>query len=203
MNIRSLSNIRLSPRNWIKNNKRFLPVGILIIVVLVFLGVFGLSISKIFSKTSKVSDPRVSILDAKATQTINRDFEYPIKDSNGKEVTKLKLHFDTIDKRDQIVVNGKTATAVKGRTFMVVSIKIDNNAYSNPIQVNMSNYVRLTINGNEAEMLAPEIHSDPVVIQSESTKLTRVGFPVDDNDKNMVLWVGEIKGKKEKIDITI
>jgi len=197
-----ISNIKTALRNRVKNAKRYLPLTTLVVVVVAVLSLFVYSIGKLMQKPS-VSDPRVTILDAKASQILNRDFEFPILDGNKIEVTKLKLHFDTIDKRDQLVVNGKTATSVKGRTFLVVSIKVNNNEYGNPIQVNMSNYVRMTVNGNESELLAPEIHSDPVVIQSESTKLTRVGFPVNDSDKNIVLWVGEIKGKKEKIEITI
>lgn len=186
-----------------KKFKKILPLIILGVIVLVAVVIAGAGISKAFKKSNTAVDPRIVITDAKATQKINKDYSYPINDKDGKVATQLKLHIDTIEKRDEIIVNGARATSVKGRTFLVVSIKIDNNTYNNPLQVNVGDYFRLTMNGKDSEFLATDINSDPVMIQAASTKTTRVGFAVNDSDKKLKLWVGEIKGAKQEIDLSI
>jgi hypothetical protein len=69
------------------------------------------------------------------------------------------------------------------------------------IEINSRDYVRLIVDGNTKEMLAPEIHNDPVEAQAISTKYTRVGFPINTSDKNLVLQVGEINGPKQTIKL--
>ena len=59
------------------------------------------------------------------------------------------------------------------------------------------------MNANENELLAPDTHNDPVEIQAISTKFTRVGFIINDSDKDLVLHVGEIQGDKEKIELDL
>ena len=67
--------------------------------------------------------------------------------------------------------------------------------------MNTKDYVRLSINGTDKELLAPEIHNDPVVIQAISTKSTRVGFPLSASDKKLKLFIGEINGNKTQIEL--
>lgn len=69
--------------------------------------------------------------------------------------------------------------------------------------MNTRDYVRLIIDGNQEEKLAPDIHNDPVEIQAISTKQTRLGFAIDDNDKSLALQVGEIDGEKEVIELNL
>jgi hypothetical protein len=103
--------------------------------------------------------------------------------------------------RDEIIVKGKQATAIKGRTFLIVNLKITND-FDKTITINTRDYVRLTVNKN-SEKLAPDIHNDPVEIQADSTKYTRVGFPIDDTDKDLTLTVGEINGPKQTIKLNL
>jgi hypothetical protein len=147
------------------------------------------------------NDKRVDIQKPKAQQQINKDYSFPLKDQTGKEVSKFTYKIQDAELRDEIVVKGQPATAVKGRTFLIVNIKITNN-YDKDIQLNVKDFVRLSVN-NSTEKLAPDIHNDPVDVQAISTKYTRVGFPINDTDKNLELQVGEISGTKDTIKLNL
>ena len=180
----------------------FIPLAIVVIVV-VGLAVFAMrnNSGEPASVVLGSGDQRVEVQKPKATQTINRSFEFPLNDSDGKEVSKLKYEILNAELRNELIVKGKRATAVKGRTFLILNLKITN-SYNRTIQINTRDYIRVTVN-NSAEKLAPEIHNDPVEIQADSTKYTRVGLPINDTDKNITVSVGEISGPKQTIKLTL
>jgi hypothetical protein len=196
-----LPNIRNFTRN-IRGLKKWLPISIVIVAVLATLGLAGWTVKKALQFKSDSSDPRAIVSGAKASNEVNKDFGFPVNDSSGKEITRLKFKLQNAELRDEIIVNGKRATSVKGRTFLILTLKITNDS-DNSLQIHVSDYFRLTVNGQNGEFMAPEIHSDPVLVQSISTKSTRVGFPINDTDKDKVLWVGEIKGEKQRVDLSI
>ena len=99
-------------------------------------------------------------------------------------------------------VEGKGEKVVKGRIFLFFTIKISN-GYTQAIEMNTKDYARLSVNGNFDEWLAPDIHNDPVEVQAISTKYTRLGFPINENDKNLVLRIGEIEGEKQEIPLEL
>ena len=72
-----------------------------------------------------------------------------------------------------------------------------------PIKINTKDFIRLSVNNNQNEWLAPDLHNDPVEVQAISTKNTRLGFPVNESDKNLVLQVGEIEGYKQQISLSL
>ena len=80
-------------------------------------------------------------------------------------------------------------------------MKITNN-YDKSVQIPTRDYIRLMVNGSD-EKLAPDIHNDPVEIQAISTKYTRVGFPINETDKDLILQVGEIAGKKQTVKLNL
>ena len=179
-----------------------MPLVIIVIAVAAAIAFLARSVISSYAKPGIVSsDPRIEISGAKASFAINKNLEYPILDAEGEEVTKLKFTIENAELRDEIIVKSRRMTSIKGKTFLIVSLKISND-YTAPMEVKVADYIRLTVNGRESEFLAPEIHSDPVAVQAISTKATRIGFAVNDTDDNISLWVGEIKGNKEKIDIS-
>lgn len=147
------------------------------------------------------SDARTEAPKPLATQNLNTEFEFPLVDGEGEEVAKIKYLVESANIQDAFIYKGSMATAVKGRTFLIFNIKITN-PYSETIEVNTKDYIRVKVNGSE-EQLAPEIHNDPVEIQANSTKYARIGLPINDNDKNIVILVGELDGDKKTIKLNL
>ena len=151
-------------------------------------------------KSAATTVAQVQIAGPKATETLNREFDFPLTDSTGKQVGSFKYIIESVDLRDEIVVKGQKATAVKGKTFMVINLKIVNEL-NQGVQINTKDYVRLSVNGDKNDWLAPDIHNDPVEVQAISTKLTRVGYAISNTDKNIILRIGEINGAKTEVPI--
>jgi hypothetical protein len=136
---------------------------------------------------------------ASAALPVDFQFVYPLdqKDAAG---PKLTFVVTNAEKRDEILVKGKKATAVDGRTFLILNVKVIND---NPqgVEINTRDFFRLSTNGNTAEWLAPDIHNDPVEVQAISTKYTRLGFPINDADTNLILQVGQIDAEKQQLPL--
>jgi hypothetical protein len=182
-----------------KNKKIFRNLFILIISLSLFL-----LVTRVLSNSSNknASDTRVEVKDALFAVDVNKEFGFPLKDADGEEVSKIKYLIEKAELRDEIITEGKRATAVKGRMFLILVLKIANQ-YEKPIEINTRDYVRLSVNGKEEDLLAPDTHNDPVEIQAISTKYTRIGFIINDSDKDYILHVGEIQGDKEKINLDL
>lgn len=170
-----------------------------IVLVLVFVGL-SVAVLRIFSGRGNDSSQVAGINQSKRTYQINQNFDFPVVDQKGKEITKIKYELSNAEITDEIVVQGQKATAIKGRVFLIINLKLTND-YSKAISLNAKDYVRLSVNGNKDNWLAPEIHNDPVEVQAISTKITRVGFPINETDSNLVLRMGEIDGEKSEIEI--
>ena len=179
------------------NFKRYIPYAIIAFFVVLTL----YALVKVL-KTSGSSTSRVQIQGAKATQDLEKEFSFPLKNLEGEEISKIKFVVERAELRDEIIVKGKRATSVKGRTFLIFNLKITNK-HSQSIKMNTRDYLRLSVNGNTSEWLAPDIHNDPVEIQPISTKYTRVGFPINDSDDKLTLMIGEINGQKEEIVLSL
>lgn len=172
-----------------------------ILGVIVFIAVVILSRSNQNTIANQASNEKPVAPVAKATQEINKVFNFPIRNSDGKIVKTLKFEILSANLQDEILVKGQRARAVKGRTFIILNLKITN-SFEQGIQISSRDYVRLIVNNNKKELVAADIHNDPVEVQAISTKTTRLGFPINETDKNLEIQVGEINGKKETIKLT-
>lgn len=179
------------------NKKFYILVGIVLIVVVVLGGL--VLMVKPGTTTLGVSDSRPSAPSAKAKQDIRKVFQFPIRDEKGKEISNFSYEITSAELLDSIIVKAQRQVAVKGRIFLVFNLKITNNN-NQSVNINTRDYVRLRV-GNNSELVAPEIHNDPVEAQAISTKYTRLGFPIDESEKDLTLQVGEITGKKETIRV--
>ncbi len=181
--------------------KNYLPIVIVAIVALGAIFFVGKFITSAIANSHANSvDNRVELKGPRAKMTVNKTFEFPLKDDKGKTIATLKFLLGDAELRDEIILQGQKAVAVKGRTYLITTIKLTNSS-DKFIQMKVRNYVRLNVNGNKDEWLAAEIHNDPVEVQPESTKQTRLGFPINDTDKDLILRVGDLEGKKESIPL--
>jgi hypothetical protein len=175
-------------------------IVIFVLIVLLFVSY------RIFSRKNDTNitanSGKFDVSPPKASMTLNKDFTFPIKDDKGNELTKFTYTIDTAELRDEIVVQGQKTTAVAGRTFLILTLKITN-SFDKNININARDYIRLSVNGNDKELLAADIHNDPVSIQAISTKYSRLGFPINETDKKLKLSVGEIDGNKQNIDLNL
>lgn len=174
--------------------------AVIVGVILLLLGFFALRKSSGLSD-SLSSGGKITLQKAKATQEINKEVRFPLKDSSGKEVSKIRYLIESAEIRDELIVKGKKARAVDGRTFLVIKLKIIN-TYKASIQVSARDYIRLTVNGGK-DKFAADIHSDPVEIQPDSTKQSRLAFPINEDDKNLTLFIGELNGSKEEFKLKL
>ncbi|OGH49211.1 MAG: hypothetical protein A3I54_01010 [Candidatus Levybacteria bacterium RIFCSPLOWO2_02_FULL_41_11] len=189
-----LRNIRFPKFNK-RNIFRYLLPAVLILVA-VFI------VRQALVPNPQAGNTVIGVSDTKplATTTLNREFQFPLRNEKGKEVGKLLYTIKDAELRKQIIVKGKRATAVDGRIFLIINLKIVNDL-NQGLEVNSRDYVRITVNGKTKELFAPDIHNDPVEVQAISTKNTRVGIAINETDKNIELRIGEINGPKENIKL--
>lgn len=174
-----------------------------ILTVSIAIGILLLGFKVLSSVSfSSQAQNKTEVKGALATQDINQEFTFPLKNDAGAEIGALKYKLEKAELRDEIIVKGQRANAITGRTFVILTIKITND-FKQPVKINTRDYVRLSVNGKTEELLAPDIHNDPVEVQAISTKYTRVGFPINSDDKNLVLWVGEINEAKQQIPLSL
>lgn len=116
-----------------------------------------------------------------------------------KNSKKTKARYDIVgaERREEIVVKGQKIRAVEGKEFLILAVKVVNEAQE-PLILNSRDYLRLSEGG---EWLAPEIHNDPLEVQAISTRYTKLGFAIAKTIKTFQLQVGEITGEKKTIDL--
>lgn len=187
------------PKFAINYSKLKFPAGIIVLSILI-LGVGIYFLSKPANVTTTALNSKAELVPAKSTAYLNKEFSFPLLDDKGKEVSKLKFTIENAELRDQIIVKGQRASSVQGRTFLILNLKISNEL-DKPASINSRDYIRLSVNGNQTEWLAADIHNDPVEVQAQSVKYTRVGFPINEADKDLKIRVGEINGEKSITDL--
>ena len=198
------------PRPYLGRSIRIIikkAVKVLLMLVLVSLPVIGLSRLITQKKSTGTTTPQATaetqVMGAQAVTPVNYEFTYFLnqKKKYDPESPQLRFAITEAEKRDEILVKGKKATAIEGRTFLILNVKIANPT-DQGVSINTRDFFRLATNGNLNEWLAPDIHNDPVEVQAISTKYTRLGFPINDGDTNLVIQVGQIDAEKQQIPLT-
>jgi len=152
------------------------------------------------TKPQTATNNKTVLKDAIKTLPLNKEFKFPLKDEKNETVGEIKYIIENAELRDEIIIKGRKAYAVDGRNFLILNLKIVNDS-NKTISMSTKDYARLFLNGNENEPLSPSIHNDPVVVDAISVKPTRIGFAINETDKNIKIKIGEIKGDKTTVDI--
>ena len=185
------------------NKKYFKIIAPIVLGIIVLVAVISVAKSLPNAKSKPSSDNSLlSLPNALDTVNLDRKFSFPLKNEKGATVGNFDYVIQSATIQKQIIVQGQRATAVTGREFLVLNLKITNNL-KQTIQLNTRDYIRLTVASNRSEQLAPDIHNDPAEVQAISTKYTKVGIAIDEADakKTIHLKVGEIDGAKQNIDL--
>ena len=151
-------------------------IGAAVIIVVVALLVIFNPFSSGGPKAT--SNSKTTIKSALATQSLNKEFQFPLKGEKDTVIGQIKYVIENAELRDEIIVKGKKANAVSGRTFLVLNLKITNET-NQTISMNTKDYVRLFVNGNDQEPLSPSIHNDPVVVDAISFQPTKKSFSIN------------------------
>jgi hypothetical protein len=186
-----------SPDRKKMNKKYFIVVYPIVIGILLLIAFF---IGRITAPKSVIQNTTRSTLLSGKTKQLNKNFLFPVKNDSGTVLTNLKYQIDSAELQYAILINGQTASAVKGKVFLILNIRLTND-YSKSIQINSRDYIRLTVN-KDSELFAPSMHNDPIQLDAISTKPTRLGFAINETDKNLILHIGEIDGKKTSLPIS-
>lgn len=113
---------------------------------------------------------------------INKEFFIPITDSENEQVGEIKYQLKNYERTDSITVQGKTANAVEGREFLIVSLELTN-FYDKKIDIDSKDYVELSVNDADT-WVKPDIHNDPTSLEPLGGRVTFVGFPINTEDVN-------------------
>jgi len=129
--------------------------------------------------------------------SIGSRFEVPIRKEDGTETAdKLIINLTTAESSKRILIQGKPATSRDTKTFILINFEVENST-SNQLTVRPVDFIRLT--DNEGRTFAPDVHNNDVAVEPISIKKTRVGFVVDEHQKEFKFLVGEINGPKKEV----
>lgn len=169
---------------------------------IIFIAIVGLAVAIgiriTLAKTNKTPSPTAEVSGA-LTVPIEKTFTIQAYNRDKELADPIQFTISTAQITKQIIIKGTKANAVAGRTFLILNLKLVNQA-NESLFLNTRNYVRIQPKGT-SDKLAPEIHNDTVEVQPASTKMTRIGLPVYENDKEFTLYLGEIEGEKEEVTI--
>jgi hypothetical protein len=147
----------------LKRNKKKMIKSLFPIVLIVLLVAAGVYATRSFTQDSaKASESKkIVVADALKVKAINKTLTFPLIGDDKKEIGTFQFVVDSAEIRDEIVIQGQKANSVDGRTFLIVKMQFKNQL-TQGLQINSRDYVRLSMNGNTNELLAPDIHNDPV-----------------------------------------
>lgn len=171
--------------------RKKLVIGILVILLL-----FGGYRILIARNNDKGQQPAKGV-----TAKVDKSFDFAALNSQAKPVVnKIKLKIADVEKTNQVLVRDQTYTAKNNKLFLIVNLELKNDA-TIPLNILPGDLVRLTVGTDEENKFAPDLHNNLVLVSALSTKLDRIGFVIPQEAKNFKIYIGELEGKKEIVDV--
>jgi hypothetical protein len=182
-----------------RNNKFAIRFNYKILIVFAIFAIGALLLRISFFKTKPVSGINKVV---SKNISVDRSFNFSAFNNQGKQATsKIKLKIASVDKTNTVLVKDQSYTAKNNKTFLIVNLELKNDA-SSPLNIIPGDLVRIAINNDEESKFAPDLHNNTVTVAGISTKLDRLGFVIPEETKNIKIYVGELDGKKEEINIS-
>lgn len=136
-----------------------------------------------------------------ASVKLGKSWDFTALNNAGKPLgSKVKFTLSTAEKTNQVLVNDKAFTAKNNKLFLILNLELKNDA-TQPVNILPGDLIRLSYDGDDDNKFAPDLHNNLVGVSAISTKLDRVGFVIPETARNFKIYIGEIEGKKESIDI--
>lgn len=132
------------------------------------------------------------------SRALGNSFEITSRSSDGSSLDKkMKINLTNANITNQILIQGKRAKTRKGKLFLIVTMELSNDepsvVYSFPVDL-----IRLA---REDKKFAPSVHQGRVEIRPTSTKVSNVGFVIEEDEKNFTLELGEISETKQSVSV--
>ncbi len=173
----------------VKSNKKLYIVVAIILVI----GIYNFG----FPKKNTSGTGIIKTLSV----NIGKGYDFAALNNSGKSTgNKIKLTVVSAEKTNQVLVNDKTFTAKNNKLFLILNLELKNIA-TQPMNILPGDLIRLSYNNDEDNKFAADLHNNLVPVAAISTKLDRVGFVIPEDARNFKIFVGELEGKKEDIEI--
>ncbi len=175
----------------------------IVLIALAIVLVLGFAAFKIAEPNKAAGNGINGIVSSENSSTkvnINRKFEVPIKNKDGSETgEKLGITITDIEKTNEILIKNSPAKTKNGKIFLVINMEIQNDT-KKQLTVKPVDMVRLI--GDDGRSYAPDVHNNEVSAEPVSLRKTRVGYVVDRSKNSFKLFVGEVRGQQEPIEVS-
>lgn len=173
------------------------------------LGLFVLIIAIVFlpgiwpnSAVRRVAGSQSDFSPQKQTAINGGGFDVPIRNSEGNEIgAPLRVNTTHIERAEEVLYQGKPLVSKKGKDFLVINLEVENST-NNRLTVRPVDFYRII--DSSGKSYAADIQTEAIKVEPQSSKKTRVIYIIADDQRNIKLEIGEVRGEnKETIEIAI
>lgn len=179
------------------NRNKYIVFGTIAVVLVLAIVFFVTRRPQTASVTKSSSAVLSDTAKAKAVANINKTFTFKAVNQS-KQTKDVSFTITTVERKDEIKVQGETRKANKNVDFLLVRIEIENQ-HTERLAIASADLIRLE--DERGKLYSPDYHNGNVILDPISVKKDLISFVVDSGSKNFTLQVGELEGEKEKVDI--
>ncbi|KKP85282.1 MAG: hypothetical protein UR87_C0056G0007 [candidate division CPR3 bacterium GW2011_GWE2_35_7] len=183
----------INPKKTKFNIKR---MGLLIGGIILLLGVSFTT----YSLITKAPFISASSQSSKISRKIDiyKTYTYNLKTKEGNDAGQLVLNVTNAEKTDIVMVKGEAIKAPTGKIFLAINIEWDNKS-SQSLNVDTINYFRYL--SPEDKLYAPAFYNENVSVSPISVRNDKLAFVVLENQKDIKIQIGELRGTKEIVEL--
>lgn len=180
--------------------QKFKFIILVILVILVILAVGAFMLFKGNGDDSQSANDAAFVTDGQKA-AVNKKFAVPIRNRDGgPSGSDLIVNATTFERTDRVLYKGKPLVARNSKDFLVINIEVENST-NNRLTIRPVDFFRLVDEGGKS--YAADIQTDPVKVEAQSNKRTRVIYIISEEQKNLKFLIGEIKGNRETVEVAI